>query len=105
MNMNLSNEELKKLLEAYLKRLDKMDKDRDQMMNKLKALSEMVKHLNLDIDELFKIMDAEKITISFDDSPMEDESIEGISIMIDEVKDDFKKEEYLSLIHSVVGEA
>ena len=43
--------------------------------------------------------------ISFDDSPMEDENIEEISVMIDEVKDDFKKEEYLSLIHSVVGEA
>ena len=65
MNMNLSNEELKKLLEAYLKRLDKMDKDRDQMMNKLKALSEMIKHINLDIDELFKIMDGGKICLLY----------------------------------------
>ena len=40
-----------------------MDKDRDQMMNK-QALSEMIKLTNLDIDELFKIMDGGKITIA-----------------------------------------
>ena len=52
MNMDVTNKELQRLLKSYLKRLDKMDKDRDKMMNKLKALSEMVKHINLDIDNI-----------------------------------------------------
>ena len=106
MNMDVSNKELQRLLKSYLKRLDKMDKDRDQMMNKLKALSQMVKDINVDLDELFKVMDGGKITISLDDSPIEDsEEVKEMSILIDNVKDDFEKDEYLSLIHSVVGEA
>lgn len=105
MNMEVSNKELQRLLKSYLKRLDKMDKDRDKMMNKLKALSEMVKHINLDIDELFKVMDGGKITINFDDSPTEDENVEELSIMIENIKEEFKEEEYLSLVHSVLGEA
>jgi len=106
MNMDVSNKELQRLLKSYLKRLDKMDKDRDQMMNKLKALSQMVKDINVDLDELFKVMDGGKITISLDDTPIEDsEEVKEMSILIDNVKDDFEKDEYLSLIHSVVGEA
>ena len=106
MNMDVSNKELHRLLKSYLKRLDKMDKDRDQMMNKLKALSQMVKDINVDLDELFKVMDGGKITISLDDSPIEDsEEVKEMSILIDNVRDDFEKDEYLSLIHSVVGEA
>ena len=105
MDMDISNKELHRLLKSYLKRLDKMDKDRDQMMNKLKALSKMVKDINMDLDELFQVMDGSKITINFDDSPMEDQSVEELSIMIDKVKDDFEKEQYLSIIHSVVGDA
>ena len=105
MDMDISNKELHRLLKSYLTRLDKMDKDRDQMMNKLKALSTMVKDINMDLDELFQIMDGGKITINFDDSPMENEEVKEMSILIDNVKDDFEKEQYLSLIHSVVGEA
>ena len=105
MNMDVSNKELHRLLKSYLKRLDKMDKDRDQMMNKLKALSQMVKDINVDLDELFKVMDGGKITISLDDSPIENEEVKEMSILIDNVKDDFDKDEYLSLINSVVGEA
>ena len=106
MDMDISNKELHRLLKSYLKRLDKMDKDRDQMIKKLKALSQTVKDINCDLDELFKVMDGGKITISLDDSPMEDsEEIKEMSILIDTVKDEFEKEEYLSLIHSVVGEA
>ena len=105
MDMDISNKELHRLLKSYLKRLDKMDKDRDQMMNKLKALSKMVKDINMDLDELFQIMDGGKITINFDDSPMENEEVKEMSILIDNVKDDFEKEQYLSIIHSVVGEA
>ena len=106
MNMDISNKELHRLLKSYLKRLDKMDKDRDQMMNKLKALSQAVKDINGDLDELFKVMDGGKITINLDDSPIEDsEEVKEMSILIDNVKDDFEKDEYLSLIHSVVGEA
>ena len=105
MNMDISNKELHRLLKSYLKRLDKMDKDRDQMIKKLKALSQAVKDINGDLDELFKVMDGGKITINFDDSPMENEEVKELSILIDNVKDDFEKDEYLSLIHSVVGEA
>ena len=105
MNMDISNKELHRLLKSYLKRLDKMDKDRDQMMNKLKALSKAVKDINIDLDELFKVMDGGKITINLDDFPMEDDEVKEMSILIDTVKDDFEKDEYLSLINSVVGEA
>ena len=105
MNMDVSNKEIEKLLKEYLKRLDGMDKDRDQMINKLKALSSAVKDINVDLDELFKVMDGSKITINFDDFPMEDDEVKEMSILIDNVKDEFEKEEYLSLIHSVVGEA
>ena len=105
MNMDVTNKELQRLLKSYLKRLDKMDKDRDQMMKKLKALSDIVKHMNSDLDELFKVMDVNQISINFEDSPMEDAQIENLSILIDKNKDDFNDEEYLSLIHSVVGEA
>ena len=105
MDMDISNKELHRLLKSYLKRLDKMDKDRDQMIKKLKALSQMVKDINIDLDELFQVMDGSKITINFDDSPMENEEVKEMSILIDNVKDDFEKDEYLSLIHSVVGEA
>ena len=82
-----------------------MDKDRDKMIKKLKSLSKAVKDINIDLDELFKVMDGGKITINFDDSPMENEEVKEMSILIDNVKDDFEKDEYLSLIHSVVGEA
>ena len=105
MNMDVTNKELQRLLKSYLKRLDKMDKDRDKMMKKLKALSDIVKHMNSDLDEIFKAMDGSKITINFDDSPMENEEVKEMSILIDNVKDDFEKEQYLSIIHSVVGEA
>lgn len=105
MNMDISNKELHRLLKSYLKRLDKMDKDRDQMIKKLKSLSKAVKDINVDLDELFKVMDGGKITINLDDFPMEDDEVKEMSILIDTVKDEFEKEEYLSLIHSVVGEA
>jgi len=105
MNMDVSNKEIEKLLKEYLKRLDKMDKDRDQMINKLKSLSKAVKDINIDLDELFKVMGGSNIEIDFTDSPMEDDEVKEMSILIDNVKDEFEKEEYLSLIHSVVGEA
>jgi uncharacterized coiled-coil DUF342 family protein len=105
MNMDVSNEEIEKLLKEYLKRLDRMDKDRDQMINKLKSLSKAVKDINIDLDELFKVMDGGKITINLDDSPMEDEEVKELSLLIDKNKEEFEEEDYLSIIHSVVGEA
>jgi len=105
MNMDVSNEEIEKLLKEYLKRLDRMDKDRDQMINKLKSLSKAVKDINIDLDELFKVMDGGKITISLDDSPIEDEEVKQLSALIDKNKEEFEDEDYLSIIHSVVGEA
>jgi len=104
MNMDISNKELHRLLKSYLKRLDKMDKDRDQMINKLKALSKAVKDINVDLDELFKVMDGGKITINFDDG-FEDEDVKQLNSYIEKTKDDFSDDEYLSIIHSVVGEA
>ena len=65
----------------------------------------LIEHINLDIDELFKVMDGGKITINFYDSPMEDDNVEELSIMIENIKEEFKEEEYLSLVHSVLGEA
>ena len=76
MNMDVTNKELQRLLKSYLKRLDKMDKDRDQMMKKLKALSDIVKHMNSDLDEIFKAMDVTQVSIDFEDSPMEEAEIE-----------------------------
>ena len=61
--------------------------------------------MNSDLDELFKVMDVSQISINFEDSPIEDAQIENLSILIDKNKGDFNDEEYLSLIHSVVGEA
>ena len=82
-----------------------MDKDRDQMMKKLKALSDIVKHMNSDLDEIFKAMDVTQVSIDFEDSPIEEAEIERLSILIDKNKDKFTDDEYLSLIHSVVAEA
>ena len=82
-----------------------MDKDRDQMMKKLKALSDIVKHMNSDLDEIFKAMDVTQVSIDFEDSPIEEAEIERLSILIDKIKDKFTDDEYLSLIHSVVAEA
>lgn len=106
MNMDVSNKEIEKLLKEYLKRLDGMDKDRDQMINKLKALSSAVKDINVDLDELFKVMDGDKITISIDDHAemMEGKDMHSISSFIEGSKDDFSEDDYLSIIHSVLGE-
>ena len=105
MNMDVTNKELQRLLKSYLKRLDKMDKDRDKMMKKLKPLSAIVKHMNSDLDEIFKAMDVTQVSIDFEESPIEDAQIEKLSILIDKNKDKFSDDEYLSLIHSVVAEA
>ena len=84
MNMDISNKELHRLLKSYLKRLDSMDKDRDKMIKKLKSLSKAVKDINVDLDELFKVMDGGKITINLDDFPMEDDEVKemmfGLSV-------------------------
>lgn len=106
MDMNdISNDELKELLEKFLKRLDVMDKDRDQMINKLRSLSKAVKDINMDLDELFKVMDGNRIEINFEDSPMENEQLEELSLLIQKNKDEFDDEDYLSIVHSVLGEA
>ena len=102
MDMNdISNDELKELLEKFLKRLDVMDK----MINKLRSLSKAVKDINMDLDELFKVMDGNRIEINFEDSPMENEQLEELSLLIQKNKDEFDDEDYLSIVHSVLGEA
>ena len=52
MNMEVSNKELQELLNAYMKRLDKMDKERDKMIKKINDLNNNVKTLNLQLYDL-----------------------------------------------------
>ena len=46
MNMDVSNEELHELLTKFMKRLDKMEKERDVMKKKLDRLSKHVSDVN-----------------------------------------------------------
>jgi uncharacterized coiled-coil DUF342 family protein len=57
MNMEVSNEELKELLDKFMKRLDKMDKERDVMKKKLDRMHNHIKNVNKALDELYYSMD------------------------------------------------
>ena len=63
MNMDVSNDELKELLERFMKRLDKMDKERDVMKKKLDRLSKHVSDVNKAIDEVYDIMNEGEVHI------------------------------------------
>tara|TARA_B100000941_G_C28493538_1_gene549470 strand:+ start:503 stop:838 length:336 start_codon:yes stop_codon:yes gene_type:complete len=111
MNMDVSNEELKELLNKFLKRLDNMDKDRDTMIEKLKSLSSAIKTLNLDLDEMWKALGGD-VSITFDteaetvyDDGLDEQDIKKLSGLIENNKNKFTDDEYLSLISSIVGEA
>jgi len=111
MNMDVSNEELKELLNKFLKRLDNMDKDRDTMIEKLKSLSSAIKTLNLDLDEMWKALGGD-VPIAFDteaetvyDTGLNERDIKKLSELIQNNEDKFSDDEYLSLIGSIVGEA
>ena len=107
MNMEVSNEELHELLTKFMKRLDKMDKERDVMKKKLDRLSKHVSDVNKAIDEVYDIMNEGEVHIE-QDYLTEDElqHIKNISSLIQDDQVDFlDDEEFKSLIHSVVGES
>ena len=105
MNMDVSNDELKELLERVMNRLDKMEKERDVMKNKLDRMHNHIKSVNKALDELYYSMGEEEtveLNISFDEL----EHIKRITKLIQDDKMDFlDDEEFESMIHSVVGES
>jgi len=109
--MEVSNEELQELLNAYMKRLDKMDKERDLMITKINELNKNVKSLNKDLDDLYYQLGGDQemdigIKIENELSKEELAHVKKISTMIaDEDVDFLDDEEFKSLIHSVVGES
>ena len=105
MNMEVSNEELQELLNAYMKRLDKMDKERDTMIKKINDLVNTVKTLNKEIDDLYYQLGGDhQIDINFTETELE--HVKNISNLIQDEEVDFlDDEDFKSLIHSVVGES
>ena len=105
MNMEVSNDELKELLDRFMKRLDKMEKERDVMKNKLDRMHNHIKSVNKSLDELYYSMGEEEtveLNISFDEL----EHIRRITNLIQDEKMDFlDDEQFKSMIHSVVGES
>ena len=111
MNMEVSNEELHELLTKFMKRLDKMEKERDVMKSKLDRLSKHVSDVNKAIDEVYDIMVPEGehfIGTKLEHELTEEElaHVKNISNMIADDEVEFlDDEEFKSLIHSVVGES
>ena len=105
MNMDVSNDELKELLKKFMKRLDKMDKERDVMKNKLDRMHNHIKNVNKALDELYYAMGEEEtveLNVSFDEL----EHIRCITNLIQDNKMDFlDDDQFKSMIHSVVGES
>ena len=105
MNMDVSNDELKELLERFMNRLDKMEKERDVMKNKLDRMHNHIKNVNKALDELYYSMGEEEtveLNVSFDEL----EHIRRITNLIQDEKMDFlDDEQFKSMIHSVVGES
>ena len=105
MNMEVSNEELKQLLDKFMKRLDKMDKERDVMKKKLDRLSKHVSDVNNAIDEVYDIMNEGEVHIEHL-TEGELQHIKNISNLIQDHQVDFlDDDEFKILIHSVVGES
>ena len=105
MNMDVSNDELKELLERFMNRLDKMEKERDVMKNKLDRMHNHIKNVNKALDELYYSMGEEEtveLNVSFDEL----EHIRRITNLIQDDKMDFlDDDQFKSMIHSVVGES
>ena len=60
MNMEVSNDELKELLERFMNRLDKMEKERDVMKKKLDRMHNHIRDVNKALDELYYSMSEEQ---------------------------------------------
>ena len=105
MNMDVSNDELKELLKRFMKRLDKMDKERDVMKNKLDRLNNHIKSVNKALDDLYYNMGEEE-TVQISMTEEEFEHVRNVTKLVQEKKLDFlDDEQFSSLIHSVVGES
>ena len=105
MNMEVSNEELHELLTKFMKRLDKMEKERDVMKNKLDMMHAHIKDVNKALDEVYFAM-------SEGEGPLESlteeeiEHVKNIGVLIQDEQVDFlDDDEFKVLIHSVVGES
>ena len=105
MNMEVSNEELHKLLTKFMDRLDKMDKERDVMKKKLDRLSKHVSDVNKAIDQVYDIMNEGEVHIEhFTEEDLE--HVRHITNLNQDDKVDFlDDDEFSVLIHSVVGES
>ena len=105
MNMEVSNEELHELLTKFMKRLDKMDKERDVMKKKLDRLSKHVSDVNKAVDQVYDIMNEGEVHIEhFTEEDLE--HVRHITNLIQDDKVDFlDDDEFKVLIHSVVGES
>ena len=105
MNMDVSNDELKELLERFMNRLDKMEKERDVMKKKLDRALNHIKDVNKALDELYYSMGDEQ-DIEFNISEEELEHVKRITNLIQDDKMDFlDDDQFKSMIHSVVGES
>ena len=105
MNMDVSNDELKELLERFMNRLDKIEKERDVMKKKLDRMHNHIRDVNKALDELYYSMGDEQ-DIEFNISDEELEHVKRITNLIQDDKMDFlDDEEFESMIHSVVGES
>jgi len=105
MNMDVSNDELKELLERFMNRLDKMEKERDVMKKKLDRMHNHIRDVNKALDELYYSMGDEQ-DIEFNISEEELEHVKRITNLIQDDKMDFlDDDQFKSMIHSVVGES
>lgn len=105
MNMDVSNDELKELLERFMNRLDKMEKERDVMKKKLDRMHNHIRDVNKALDELYYSMGDEQ-DIEFNVSEEELEHVKRITNLIQDDKMDFlDDDQFKSMIHSVVGES
>ena len=105
MNMDVSNDELKELLERFMNRLDKMEKERDVMKKKLDRMHNHIRDVNKALDELYYSMGDEQ-DIEFNISDEELEHVKRITSLIQDDKMDFlDDDQFKSMIHSVVGES
>ena len=105
MNMDVSNDELKELLERFMNRLDKMEKERDVMKKKLDRMHNHIRDVNKALDELYYSMGDEQ-DIEFNLSEEDLEHVRSITNLIQDNKMDFlDDDQFKSMIHSVVGES
>ena len=105
MNMEVSNDELKELLDRFMDRLDKMEKERDVMKNKLDMMHAHIKDVNKALDEVyFAMSEGEGPLESLTEEEME--HVKRISNLIQDEQVDFlDDDEFKVLVHSVVGES